>query len=353
MTDGTALRPGEAPRLAYDHFRTDTLPAGEGFPVWRDAVLPLFDCAPPDAATFAATLKGYNLRETFVSICTFTELRFRRAARYAHDEGADHLLVQIYLEGGYVGDNGLTPVRVEPNDICLLDLAKPLATQALPSRVFTVVMPRDLLRSVAPKQGWRPGTVLRAGTPMGNILGHHLRTVWRNLPDASDADAPAVNRLLAGVVAGAFATETARAKTLAAPDGPATLDAIRDYILRNLNSPKLTPEHLCRHFGCSRSRLYRMFASEGGIAGVIRRARLERCRDELTNLRPGERIVDVALRWGFGSQSHFCRLFRQAFGMSPGEAVERGRAASPAARSPAAEHCRPAFHRWLRELRVA
>src|SRR5690606_6229168 len=239
------------------------------------------------------------------------------------------------------------------NDICLLDLAKPLATQALPSRVFTVVMPRDLLRSVAPKQGWRPGTVLRAGTPMGNILGHHLQTVWRNLPDASDADAPAVNRLLAGVVAGAFATETARAKTLAAPDGPATLDAIRDYILRNLNSPKLTPEHLCRHFGCSRSRLYRMFASEGGIAGVIRRARLERCRDELTNLRPGERIVDVALRWGFGSQSHFCRLFRQAFGMSPGEAVERGRAASPAARSPAAEHCRPAFHRWLRELRVA
>ncbi len=343
--------------LAHDDFRTDVLPARDRFLVWRDAVLPLFDCAPPGnrEAAFQATLEGYDLQQTVISICTFSELRFRRLNHHAYDEGADHLLVQIYLEGGYVGENGLSAVRVDPGDVCLLDLGKPLATHALPSRVLTVVMPRSLLQSVAPRHNWTPGAVLRAGSPMANILGHHLWTVWCNLPHASIADTAAINRLVAGVVAGAFATEAERASTLLAPDGPATVEAIRDYILRHLGSPQLTPAHLCQHFGCSRSQLYRLFAPMGGIAGLIRRARLERCRNELMTLRAGERIVDVAMRWGFDSQSHFCRLFRQAFGMSPGEAVELGRSADgpPPCTSRDTGRPLPAFHRWLRELRAA
>lgn len=354
MTDSTAPRTADTQRLPHDVFSTDALPAGERFLVWRDAVLPLFDCAPADSEAFTATLEGYDLKETFISVCTFSELRYRRAAHHAYDEGADHLLVQIYLEGGYVGENGLHPVRVEPGDICLLDLAKPLMTQTRPSRVLTVVMPRALLQAVAPRQHWTPGAVLRAGSPMANILGHHLWTVWCNLPGASIADCAAINRLVAGVVAGAFATESAREETLVGADGPATLEAIRDYILRHLGSPNLTPAHLCRRFGCSRSQLYRLFSPTGGIAGPIRSARLERCRDELMTARAGERIVDVAMRWGFGNQSHFCRLFRQAFGMSPGEAIELGRSGGSArcSTNSTGDH-QPAFHRWLRELRAA
>lgn len=354
MTESTESSPAAAHGLAHDVFNTDALPPRERFLVWRDAVLPLFDCASGDRDAFAATLEGYDLKETFISVCTFSGLRYRRAARHPYDEGADHLLVQLYLEGGYIGENGLQPVRVEPGDICLLDLANPLATRTLPSRVLTVVMPRALLRAVAPRQHWKAGTVLRAGSPMANILGHHLWTVWCNLPGASGADAAAINRLVAGVVAGAFATEADRARTPVGPDGPATLEAMRDYILRHLGSPNLTPAHLCRRFGCSRSQLYRLFTPVGGIAGLIRSARLERCRDELTNARAGERIVDVAMRWGFGSHSHFCRLFRQAFGMSPGEAVELGRSAvAPGRASGGAGHRQPAFHHWLRELRAA
>ena len=351
MTDSSGSRPGALP---YDVFRTDVLPTDERFLVWRDAVLPLFDCIPENRDAFAATLDGYDLAHTFISVCTFTGLRFRRAARHPYDGGADHLLVQIYLEGGYVGENGLQPVRVEPGDICLLDLAKPLSTQALPSRVLTVVMPRELLQAVAPRLKWTPGAVLRAGSPMGNILGHHLRTVWENLRGASVGDSAAINRIVASAVAGAFATEADRVGTAVGPEGPATLEAIHDYILRHLDSPNLTPGHLCRRFGCSRSQLYRLFMPMGGIASLIRRARLERCRDELMHARAGERIVDVATRWGFASQSHFCRSFRQAFGMSPGEAAELGRTTdAPVCSARGVSEHQPAFHRWLRELRAA
>jgi AraC family transcriptional regulator len=44
--------------------------------------------------------------------------------------------------------------------------------------------------------------------------------------------------------------------------------------------------------------------------------RLERAREELQ--RGGTTIVATALRWGFTDQSHFTRLFRKRFGMTPG-----------------------------------
>jgi AraC-like DNA-binding protein len=50
----------------------------------------------------------------------------------------------------------------------------------------------------------------------------------------------------------------------------------------------------------------------------IRRRRLERCRAELADpLHAGERVTEIALRWGFNDMPHFSRVFRAAFGASP------------------------------------
>ena len=63
------------------------------------------------------------------------------------------------------------------------------------------------------------------------------------------------------------------------------------------------------------------------------------------------RLVEVALECGFDSQSHFCRLFRQRFGMTPGEAMEQGRSAR--ARRSLVDGdgpSRPEFRDWLLSL---
>lgn len=110
---------------------------------------------------------------------------------------------------------------------------------------------------------------------------------------------------------------------------PADSDACEDgmfvaaqaLIRRSFGSPYLSPETISRRLGCSRAHLYRLFARRGlTVAGCPREVRLERCRAALAAAAPGEKVADIAFRCGFDNPVHFTRLFRQRFGMRPGEA---------------------------------
>lgn len=347
-------RPPGAVPVPHDLFRSDLFPERERFDVWRESVLPLFDSVPeaPKPWPFAARVESFDLQTLFLARSEFDPLHFRRDRHHRSADGGDHLLVQLYTRGGYAGYNGDRPVCVETGDISLLDLGRPLDTRAPASANLSLVIPRDCLAEPAPGASFRHGTVLRAHTPVARILANHLLTVWDILPHTTLEQVPAVNRMLLGAVAGAFGRGLAPEEPVSRASERATLDAVRVYILHHLDSDHLSPAFLCRHFGCSRSQLYRLFEPLGGIAGYIRRQRLERCYQELARAQGRQRIVDIALRWGFDSQSHFSRLFRRAFQATPSEVMDRGRERlrqDPA--GPRADALdTPAFHDWLRRL---
>ncbi len=357
VNNSPTYTPASPALVPHALFQTDTLPAAERFATWRESVLPLFDSFPdlmetPEA--FSAQVESFNLGSMFFGTSSFSGLRFRRDKKHRADEGADHLLVQLYLSGGYQGHNGYRDVRVNPGDISFLDLGQVLETRAKPSNALSLVIPRDLLFSFAGSHELAYGTVISAASPMGNILSSHLLNVWRNLPSASVAELEMINRTLLGAVLGAFARGRNACEEHAGVMEGVTLGAIRTYIRRNLESQTLTPDHLCRHFGCSRAQLYRMFAPLGGVSSYIRDARLDRCLEQLVRSDGGsQKIIDVALRWGFSSHSHFCRLFKQTFGISPSDALDRGhtQASVLAGREYTLGHDnRPEFHDWLRHL---
>ena len=49
-----------------------------------------------------------------------------------------------------------------------------------------------------------------------------------------------------------------------------------DFVELHLTSPEIGPIVLMKQFNISRAHLYRMFASEGGVARIIRERRLDR-----------------------------------------------------------------------------
>lgn len=94
---------------------------------------------------------------------------------------------------------------------------------------------------------------------------------------------------------------------------------VRRFILANLRDPALCLDGVAGAIGCSKRYLHKLFESEADtLNGYIWCKRLECVRRDFSDPAHGRRtITDIAFSWGFSSSSHFSRLVRDSFGVSP------------------------------------
>lgn len=95
-----------------------------------------------------------------------------------------------------------------------------------------------------------------------------------------------------------------------------------DYLEENLDG-EIRLEELGRLAGCSPYHFQRMFSYIAGtpLNEYIRRRRMTRAAVEL---RAGERVLDVALRYGYDSPTAFNRAFQSVHGVAPSLAKQDG-----------------------------
>ncbi|MFD5065580.1 helix-turn-helix transcriptional regulator [Streptomyces sp. NPDC058394] len=105
------------------------------------------------------------------------------------------------------------------------------------------------------------------------------------------------------------------------PVGGEMLERIRADVEENLMDPDMSPESIARAHHISVRYLHKLFQNDGTtVSAWIRQRRLGSCRRELSRSSNRRRsVAAVAQSWGFMSPSHFSRLFRQEYGMSPRE----------------------------------
>lgn len=99
------------------------------------------------------------------------------------------------------------------------------------------------------------------------------------------------------------------------------VERVRGLIEQHLSDPDLDTARLARSVRVSERYLQQAFRDEGTtVTALIRVRRLERARQQLGNAALARLGVQViAQRCGFGDAAHFCRAFRDAYGMSPSE----------------------------------
>src|SRR5262249_52375127 len=99
----------------------------------------------------------------------------------------------------------------------------------------------------------------------------------------------------------------------------ALLMKVKAFITANLRRPDLSITAIAGANHISVRYVQRLFEAEGQTAGGWMRAqRLERCRLDLADPALGDLPVSaVAARWGLVNASHFARLFKSAYGLSP------------------------------------
>ncbi|WP_439827188.1 helix-turn-helix domain-containing protein [Aeromonas enteropelogenes] len=101
------------------------------------------------------------------------------------------------------------------------------------------------------------------------------------------------------------------------------IERVLDYIHSHLDEP-LSLEQLAEQSCWSRWQLQRMFLHETGltVASYVRELKLSLAAEALLSGR--QRVLDLALCYGFGSEVSFSRAFKQQFGCSPLAYRKRG-----------------------------
>lgn len=288
------------------------------FVAYHDRMSPIYDVAPAAdaAAGFAARMTAHHLGDMLVGQSRFEAHELGRGAGKIARSGVDHILVQLYLEGGLVADTDGRQMDVQAGDLCLVDLGRPLIGKAQSSRTIDVILPRqklvDMLKWHAPH-----GVVLKGDSVMATLLRDFLFSLRRQLDHLGPETAGFAVRATADLISTCF-----RSEATAAPMEPfrmATLERVKRHIEQHLASSALSPETIARELKLSRSYLYRLFENEGGVASYIRQRRLKMAYELLTNPRAGGRIGEIAYGCGFSSESHFNRVFRATFDATPGD----------------------------------
>lgn len=96
-----------------------------------------------------------------------------------------------------------------------------------------------------------------------------------------------------------------------------------EYIEKNLDA-EIDYAAVAQKACCSSYHFQRMFSymAEVPLSEYIRRRRMSRAAFDLQNT--GERVIDIALKYGYDSPTAFTRAFQKLHGIAPNAARERG-----------------------------
>ncbi|GAB2922648.1 hypothetical protein GCM10027093_72170 [Paraburkholderia jirisanensis] len=102
----------------------------------------------------------------------------------------------------------------------------------------------------------------------------------------------------------------------------ATLFRARRYIAQNLRNGELTVSRIAAAACVSDAHLSRIFHGAGqSVMRYVWESRLELAAEMLRRSQGHAQISDIAYRCGFSTPTHFSRVFRARYGMSPRDAL--------------------------------
>lgn len=151
------------------------------------------------------------------------------------------------------------------------------------------------------------------------VLGSFLKSLAEQLPTLSNGVAQPISETVLGLLASTLASvqeDNADHATL-----PDVLKArVKQHVQTHLGESDLTIDRIALDMRCSKRYLHKVFEDEAcSLDRYIWLARLERCRSALSApALHGRSISEIAFAWGFNSSAHFCRLFKNQYGVSPG-----------------------------------
>jgi len=301
-------------------FSTQALSEEQRFLAWQEDISSLFEVALAPGKTpgkFQAQLSSTLLdQKLLLSRCTTSAQQFIRGPLKVASDGIDYYLIQTHSEGTQLVSREGSQCLVKPGDLLIIDLAEPHRAITSDFSHLSLIVPRQLLSSLLNAPNNQHCRILNRNNPLTRIVVSHLHTLEEqvrcmSLQHLKQQINPTLN-LLACAMNSSTDQSGCTGSNLSAP----LFKDIKKFIELQLDST-LNTEVICKHFRLSRSTLYRLFESVGGIRRYIRERRLKGSLEALITAPHNTRLIDIACQYGFRSEAHFSRTFRLKYGISP------------------------------------
>jgi AraC-like DNA-binding protein len=326
MVNSACVHPQSGGSIA-GHFSTDDLPPRDREEFFVECVAKYvmnMTCDRPDSAGYRAQ---FDARIAGRFTLFEYQTRYRTGLRKAADIGrvrGDTFRVQR-LPGECISRSTTTPARavefrLAAGDFSVSSNEWPVHGPMEEGRAASgILIPHGVLSPLIAGGHLTGPVVIRAGSPLGSVLGAAVDAANTQVPLLSPELGKAVLQNLCGLVALACgASEEGRwsgRDSLRA----ARLEGAKRHIAQHLAEPGLTPASTAAALGISLRHLHLLFEPTGtSFAQYVARQRLRQCHAALTSGVGVQRsVADIAFGWGFNSLATFYRAFEREFDLPP------------------------------------
>jgi AraC-like DNA-binding protein len=301
-------------------FSTNELPREERFKAWRESYASIFDLDHPEEVNggFSARHRVWDLGSLIFSRVSTNGLDFATRAGRGRRDPLDHWLLTLLLDGHSTTVAGSRQLVGNVGSVQLHPLGQAFEGNISRSQMLMLFVPRDLCRDMAHVLDAAAFSRLEGG--MGRIFADYMISLAGRLPLLDASDLPELIAATRAMVLACIAPSPERLEEAGNSFSHLLLERARRYIQANLHDPQLDAQKILRDLGISRTRLYRLFETSGGVMRYVQRRRLAAAHEALTNLDDGRRILEIAESYCFGDAAEFSRAFRREFDYTPSEA---------------------------------
>lgn len=299
-------------------YRTASLSAKSRFPFWQTLMcqnVALAHGSSDDDERFDARVSVSVLGAATVFDVSAPFQSWQRSREQVRRSPRNEYLMTMMLSGsGLLSQDGHEVVQ-RPGVMTIYDTDRPFSYELCGHTIF-VKIPHQQLHARLP-QPVQVATPISSETTLGAMAADLFRS-------AGELDVPkesSTGRLLGSsildVIAALQCSVGAEKHIIDASRTAPLFERIKRYISENLGDTDLSVESIARAHRISPRTLNRAFATIG--ATPMRWVWQERLAASHRALLQGgvKRVTDVAFNYGFSELSHFSRVFKNEFGLSP------------------------------------
>lgn len=304
-------------------FTTDDSPGYRRLALWQDIVCDVFvglDCKSDLGSAFRGSVTQAPLGKAVCSeVCSDRQHVYRTPSRIARSD-QDFVLIALGNRGdGGVAQDGREAV-IHSGEFALYDTTRPYELKfngAFTQTIFKV--PREMLQRRLGATETLTAISFGAEVPLERLAYDFIFRLCQSADRLAPGNAAALSEQAVDLLAMALSERLGKTSLPSSTHRSALLYRLKAHIRARLSDPDLSPAETAAALGMSPRYVNDLLADEDmSFQRYVLAERLAQCRRDLASPVLAHRhISEIAFAWGFNDLSHFGRVFREHFGMSP------------------------------------